>query len=44
MDIKDLTETLLSLIILLFVLAGLRKAIIFLAGRYNITGVSTFLQ
>lgn len=43
MDMKELSQTLLSLIILLFILAGLRKAIIFLAARYNVTGVATFL-
>lgn len=44
MDIKELTQTLLSLIILLFVLAGLRKAIMFVAARYNVNGISTFLS
>lgn len=44
MDFEDLGKTLISLIILVFVLAGVRKAIMFVAGRYNVGGVVSFLS
>lgn len=44
MDFKELVQTLLSLIILVFILAGLRKAIMFLAAKYNVGGVVSFLS
>lgn len=43
MDMKELVQTLISLILLVFVLAGLRKGIIFLAGQWNLGGVVSFL-
>lgn len=43
MDFKELLQTLLSLVILLFVLAALRKAIIWVASGWNLTGVASFL-
>lgn len=43
MDMKELTQTLVSLIILVFVLAAIRKGLMFLAGRFNFTGVVSFL-
>lgn len=44
MDFKELAQTLLSLSLLVFVLAALRKGIIFLAARYNLSGVVSFLS
>lgn len=44
MDGKELLQTLLSLTILVFVLAALRKVIIFFAGKYGVTGVVSFLS
>lgn len=41
---KELAETLLSLTFLVFILAAMRKAIMFLAGLWNITGVVSFLS
>lgn len=43
MDFKELLKTLLGLTLLLFVLTALRKGISFLAGRYNVSGVVSFL-
>lgn len=43
-DFEDLAKTLLSLILLVFVLTAIRKAVIFLAGRYNFTAIVSFLS
>ena len=44
MDIfKSLLETLLSLAILVFVLAAIRKVVMFFAAKYGFTGVVSFL-
>lgn len=41
---KSLLETLLSLTILVFVLAAIRKVIMFFAAKYNVGGVSSLLS
>lgn len=44
MDFKELLQTVLSLTILVFVLAAMRKVIMFFAAKYNVNGVVSFLS
>lgn len=44
MDFKELLQTLASLTLLVFVLAGLRKVIMFFAAKYNFNGIASFLS
>lgn len=44
MDFKMALETLVSLVILVFVLAALRKVIMFFSSKYGVDGVASFLS